>query len=441
MTVTTSPFVRLTILGQGRGAHLVLPTDQPSALLMPQILQLLGSAGDGAVGRHELTTLTGELIDQNLPLTETGLTDGDVLRLSRTGEEAATPWVLDMTTTTEAARVPGRWSPSVQRWTATAVAALSVLVGLALVVGNTSEPGLGWLGASATLLLFAMVPAALGEAGRPAAWGLWAVGIVAIAGFGLTLPFEPLPSAICAWALAVLASYSAGLCADRIPVATSVAIVLTVITATALVCSQTIDETALAAGVTATVALLLFGVLPRVALALSGTFRLDQRVTGGAEVSQVDAGATVAAAHWAVGTCAVVLAVGFGTSGWLLGRLGSDDPWTALLLAALTVAVVLRARHFPLGFERFAMWSATLPGLAGAAAYGATELDEAAYLVGAPFLLAGVIIGLLALVRTSDYTGAQLRRAGTRLETFAVLATIPLIIGGLGLYDQLLDTF
>jgi len=44
-------------------------------------------------------------------------------------------------------------------------------------------------------------------------------------------------------------------------------------------------------------------------------------------------------------------------------------------------------------------------------------------------------------VRISDLAGAQLRRAATWLETLAVVATIPVLVGMFNLYSQLLESF
>jgi hypothetical protein len=44
-------------------------------------------------------------------------------------------------------------------------------------------------------------------------------------------------------------------------------------------------------------------------------------------------------------------------------------------------------------------------------------------------------------VEPPEHVRARLRRLGDRLETVAVLAAVPLAIGVLGTYGQLLDTF
>ena len=50
-------------------------------------------------------------------------------------------------------------------------------------------------------------------------------------------------------------------------------------------------------------------------------------------------------------------------------------------------------------------------------------------------------LAIVPFVRVSDLAGAQLRRIATWLETFAVIATIPVLVGMFDLYTQLLESF
>ena len=195
------------------------------------------------------------------------------------------------------------------------------------------------------------------------------------------------------------------------------------------------------AAVAATASLLLLGLLPRIALTTSRLFRLDSQVMAGAHVERRAAAVAVASAHWSLAASVAVVATSFGAAGWLLGRQGGLQPWPLGLTAVLALAWALRARHFPLAVERLMLWaSAVLPplGVAAAVVRGYPAVLPA---VSGALVLAGVLIALLGTRSMSEYTGAQMRRAASRLESTCVLLVLPVLLGVFGVYGDLLTTF
>lgn len=440
-TRTTAPFVRLTVLGPGRTADLVLPTDQPAALLMPQLLDLLGERG--APGRYVLTTLTGVLVDPNRPLADSGLTDGTAVRLGRSGEEAAAPLVYDVVDATDATDVAGRWTPRARAWVLAVLGA--ALVGTAIVLvclgRDTDErPGLLALACGVLLVAAAGVRAA-GTRLLPFAWSV--VGLAAGLGLGSGLGYDGGIGRLLGvgLVLGVLFMLVAGHCAGRLSVAGSAAgvtLLLAVVWGASWWLTGDLLETA---GVAGTGSLLVVGLLPRIALTATRLFRLDGQVMSGSSIERRTAVAAVTAAHWSLAATVGVVAASFAAAGWLLGRRGGLEPWPLGLTAALTVGWALRARHFPLAAERLLLWLAALaPPLGLAVTVTATHPVTLGGLAAA-VALAGTGLALLGTRTMSDYTGAQMRRTAQRLESVAVLLVLPLLVGVFGVYGDLLTTF
>jgi len=135
------------------------------------------------------------------------------------------------------------------------------------------------------------------------------------------------------------------------------------------------------------------------------------------------------------------VAVGLVSLLWLLGMLplagaAIGSTWTLGMTAALVVAWTLRGRHFPLAAERTAIYVAAIAGLGAVAWSQRATVWAVIGLVVLALALAGMLF-----INVSDLAAAQLRRIGTWLETLAVVATIPVLVGMFDLYTQLLGSF
>ena len=186
----------------------------------------------------------------------------------------------------------------------------------------------------------------------------------------------------------------------------------------------------------ATLALLLLGLTPRLALNVAGVFKADDAVGRGARLALSEVASRLDRAHQVLSVAVVLLALL-----WTLGMspvagTATGNLWTLGMTIALMMAWTLRGRHFPLATERAAIYGAAL-------AAAATVVWSQRETPWAPLAAVGLALVLAAVpfVRISDLAGAQLRRTATWLETLAVVATIPVLVGMFGLYTQLLESF
>ena len=126
---------------------------------------------------------------------------------------------------------------------------------------------------------------------------------------------------------------------------------------------------------------------------------------------------------------------------WLLSTDAAVPVWSLPLLLALVLATLLRSSAFPMAIERHALHGACAVGTLGGVLALARLNPDLRALVGAGVLVLALLIGLGLAMRLPAHTGARIRQVAERLETVAVLATVPLIAGYFGVYSQMLATF
>jgi ESX secretion system protein EccD len=191
-----------------------------------------------------------------------------------------------------------------------------------------------------------------------------------------------------------------------------------------------------AAAIGATAAVVACGLHPRYAAAAAGLTALDSAVLGGRLWRRNDVRRGVDRAYstltWSVCGIAWTLAA---TSGVLLG---SMDGWAAGLGVAVVTVTALRTRGFPIAVQQMALWAAVLAGLVvgGFGRMGPEPRDVVAGLAAV-----GIAILVLTLARPPAHTRAALRQLGDALETVAVVAMVPLLLGLFGVYSDLLGAF
>jgi hypothetical protein len=188
----------------------------------------------------------------------------------------------------------------------------------------------------------------------------------------------------------------------------------------------------------AVVSVLALGMLPRLALMAAGLTGLDDRRTGGVSVSRYRVGTALAATHRGMVLATVVLAASAGAAGVLV--LGTVSVWSVPLGITVMMVLALRARAFPLTAEVVVL----LVAAAGVAIRLAAAWEDHGSAASGPVVVLGLLavvpLGVLA-VEPAEHVRVRLRRAGDLLESVAVIALFPLVIGVFGVYGRLLGTF
>ncbi len=430
-----SDYTRLTIRGSVTAADLVLPSDEPLAAMLPDILRLLDEPAAPA-RPLTLVTVLGEQLNTSLSLAEQSVHQGAIVSLVRLDEAPAPPEVADITQLAgdSIADRADRWR---REWAVLAAALACLVIGR---LGGTELAASGmpawWLIGVAVVLAGAAI--ALARRGRHGAG--WVV--TALAAGLLAAPVGVLTglsdaAATGAWlgaVAALLATVAQFGYADRgIALGGVCGAVLVAGWAALGLAGMTVPG---AAGTIALVATLGLGLLPGVAMTVGGLTGLDDRVIEGGTVRRPDAAAAVAATHRGLNGACLALGAVIGAAGYRLGA--TPDGWAMGLAAAVAVVVVLRARVLPLAPQRLACFAAATAIAAGLAVSG--------FLLAPSWTLAGLGILAVALVgaiglRLSDQLRARLSRLGNTCEFLEVLAGVPLLLGLLGVYADLLAAF
>ncbi|KAB2972462.1 type VII secretion integral membrane protein EccD [Streptomyces sp. SS1-1] len=440
---------RVTLVGERRRIDLVLPSREPIGVLLPEIMRLLDDRVGARPESRHLVTTDGSALEPGSSLASAGVPDGAVLRLVRVQDAPSAPVVHDVSdeVADDLDVRAWRWRPAVRR-----VVAGIATVFWAVAAGVLARGQFDLAAVGAGLLAVAGAGALAGVlCGRARLHGL-ATTLIATAG-----------------ALAVLAVWT---CADAydwsgpqrlagLAVASAIALVLAgwftplgrgaLFGAAAVGGCLVLWEVAAglqggagdAAGQARAGALLaassvvVLGVLPRLALMASGLTGLDDRRTGGASVSRYQVATALAATHRGLAIATVVLAASAAAAGVMVLR--SVTVWTVLLSVMVMVALGLRARAFPLTAEVVVLLVAASVVTVRLVV---TWLEHTG--TGGPIaalsLLAIVPLVVLS-VEPAEHVRVRLRRLGDVLESTAVIAMLPLVIGVFGVYGRLLGTF
>ena len=425
-------YTRLTMIGSNRKADLVLPDDEPVGALLPQLLEVLDERIPG--GREiALTTLTGVRIELDSTLGDQGVDHGTMIHLAPLDDAPHPPEIVDITDTvaTAAGRRGDHWGEvagAASVATLSAVVAGIVSVSAQAVLGKPTDPRNYWLLLAAALLtVLAAVFARRSRTGAAAAFGAAAFGIavplLVLAPQPWTAGTRIVVLAGAAW-LVLGAIVGAGLNRRSALLCSGIGVLAAVLAALG---DQLFWPRILVAVVTALTGMALIGLLPGVALALSGLTRYDDRAMRGerSERRNVD--------H--------AIEEGFATLTWTVIAI-SFPTGLALLATGLTPAIclvlLLRARVLPLVPQRIALLIAGLVPLL-AMFVGSSQLSPTSRLATATALLAA-LLGV-ALIRPSAVLAAKLRRAAEVAEVLLIITTIPLALGALDVYTDLLETF
>ncbi|WP_445954622.1 type VII secretion integral membrane protein EccD [Streptomyces sp. LNU-CPARS28] len=437
---------RVTLVGERRRVDLVLPSQEPIGLLLPEVMRLLDDrVGDRPALRH-LVAADGSVLPQDGTLESVGVVDGAVLRLVRVEDAPSAPVVHDVTD--EAAEDldvrAWRWGDRARQ-----VVCGGAVVAWALIAGALARGEFDGARVGGGLLGVAGVSALLGVVfGRVRRTSL-AVTLISVAGALGVLG---------AWTLGDANGWAADAQLAGVGGAVAVALALlgwctpvgrgALVGAGALVGCGVVweavlglqDDGACVGAVLGVLSVVALGVLPRLALMTSGLAGLDDRRSGGASVSRYEVGSALAATHRGLVLATLVLAGSAAVAGFLtLSEPDDVSVWKVLLAAAVALVLALRARAFPLIAE--------VVGLLLAAAVVVVRLvwvwQEHSGAAG-PLALLVVLAAaplLVLAVRPAEHVRVRLRRFGDVLESVGVIALVPLLLGVFGVYGRLLDTF
>ncbi len=437
-------YTRLTVIGSSRRADLVVPDNEPFALLLPDVLDLLEESTEYEGASVRLVRRTGEQVELAATPAEARLPNGEVLRLVRAEDAPPPPEVADVTDVVAESlqRRVDRWGETARRWTA--AAAIAIVAGvLGLALGRTLDDAAplvlaplvlagGWLLALAAAVVFGLLR-------HP--WArMWTTAVAV----GLSAPLAELVQTATGGTVPVLLAVAAlvwigiavglGLAARSAPpawgglIGAGAAVAWIVLLLTPLPAASVPALIGLAAIVG-------IGLLPTFALGASGLSALDDAAIGGTLPSRRAVAASLEDAYAALAWAGVALAVTAGAAG--VASAASGDLYGLLLAIAISLVLALRTRQFPLIVHIVPLWAAALAVLLAVAASPLVPP-----LAGAG-LLAAIAVGavLLAGIRPPAHVRVRLRRWGNALELLAVVATVPLLLGTLRVYPDLLRVF
>lgn len=434
-----SVYTRVTVAGTSARCDVVVPSDESLGSALPRLLELLGET-EGTVARPlALVTADGEQLDIARTPTQLDLLDGTLLRLERLEAAPPPPVVIDVTDAAADAHDarPDRWNDRARL--------LAGGTGIALAVGSAAllAPLTGlvmvWTQIAAFVVLLAVSAGlGLGRLRRVSA----CVGAAA-AGLAIVLAITAatftgdllLAAAVAIASLSTVVLVAVGV-AHRAAGALAGGALGAVLGTLLLVLLLIGVGDAAAAAVTGTVAAFATGPLPWIALSAAGLTTLDAQAATGERVPRTRAFAAIddayAALTWSVVAVAAVIAVAG------VALVLADELWAGLLALALALVAALRVRAFPLRAQAWALWAAV-----GAIALTAllTQLTPLGWIGPAVGVAVGVVIAAAALATPRPAARARLRGLGNTLETLAVVSLLPLLLGALGVYGELLGMF
>lgn len=443
---------RVTVIAAHRHLDLRLPSDEPIASLMPQILHLMteantsmpsGGTSTATLTSSVLTTSVGVTLESALTLRQAGIADGSMLYLRDERDVPAAPDVYDVPSfaaeSTE--RLPALWDGRLRTLGLSTVAGLlmaaasSSFVVVLRATGNRDAAIIGIAIAAALMLLGAVAGRARSV---PAGLALIFAGLAAAAAAAfMVAPFGT--GALLLSAALILALAAAGIATGRIiPFLSSAGLLLALGGMWAVLGFSTRDQP-LAAGITGIVAIFALGVAPRLATVLTGLSGLDDDQRQGKRITRTTTLDAVHAAHATLTGWTLTAAAFAGVAVVVVATAKNRPVWAVLLAVALLGALTFRGLAFPLLAQRAGVYAA-----AAGACWGATQVfvlasKQPLWLAIAAAL--AVLVLLACVVKVREQTAARLRVMASRLELLCVLATIPLVLGLSGAYTQLGQTF
>ena len=428
---------RVTLAGTRRRLDLVLPSDEPIGVLLPEIVAMVGHPATGEARGYQLSTVDARVLDPATTLSAAGVPDGAVLRVDPLVEAPPAAIVHDVSdeVADDLARRPGRWGPATRTWASTAVSTAAAAFAAVLAAPALTAPAIASAG-----LLVALAGLAAGLLGhRVAGVAVLLSGTaVAMSTVALWTPHWPLRSAWWVLAIGLLLVALGSITGNRRAGVFGGAAVLLLLVAWAglLLAGLPADRVA---AVMAVVSVGALGVLPRIAMVVSGLTRLDDLRSNDESVRRASVAAAVDAAHRGLAVTSLAVTASAAVAGVVLARAATG--WTVVLAVLVAVALLLRMRAFPLAAEMLAL---IVGGLAVIAQLllSWSRPDEGRWWQPAAVSILVAAVALVTLsYRPPPHLRARLRQNADRLEALAVVALVPVVVGVFDVYPRLLDSF
>lgn len=444
---------RVTVMAAHRHLDLRLPSDEPIATLMPQIISLMTASEDRQsteVPGHSpvlttsvLTTSLGSTLESSSTLREAQVLDGSVLYLRDERDVPAAPDVYDVPSfaADSLERLPALWAGRLRLVGLSAVAALllsaagSSLMFLLRATGSVTAALTGIVAAAVLMLAGALM-------GRvrsiPGGLSLVFAGLAtAAATSAIVVPFATGSLLLAAALVASLGA--AGVATGKyVPFLSSAGLFLGLGGVWALLGLFTRDQP-LSAGIAGILGIFALGLAPRLATVLTGLSGLDDDQRQGKRITRNTTMDAIHAAHATLTGWTLTAATIVGVAVVVVATARDRSLWCVLLSVSLLGALTLRGLALPLLAQRAGAYLA-----AAGACWGASQVFAVA--TKQPLLMAlaagvALLVLLASMVTFREQTAARLRVVASRLELICVLATVPLVLGLSGAYTQLGQTF
>ncbi len=437
-----SQFTRLTLIHAGKRAEVVVASDQPLAALIPRICDLLGLPPGS--NQYALVRPLGESLDLQADCPANQIGDGETLCLVDWSDAPAPPVVVDVTDSVAALRgeVAGQWTPAVRQWLATcATAAGCLMAGFLVPWGDliVADQALILVAVTAGLTAVAVLTGRFSSERAAVVLSAAVTGLCVPAGV-LLGRWASAPDSMTAILFAVLTliSLTGGTTVGfglRNRAVTVSAVICGSIAALGLILMMTGLPDAQAWAVTGVTSVVALGLIPAWALSASGLTGLDDFTTDGSQVTRQDVAASAATAYgvlaWCVTGCAVLAGLAAGMLAWT----GPDTGWAVALAGVIVLLLALRTRSMPLAVPAITLWCTVLVAV-GVCLWGLPVLPR---LIG--FVCVALLCALSATVTLPDHVRLRLRRWGDIFEKLATAATLPIVLGLFGVYENLLGAF
>ena len=440
-----SIYTRLTVAGSERRAEVVVPSGEPVGAAIPRLLDLLGETAGTVARPLAVIAPDGEQIDIALTPQQLDLADGTLVRLVRLDAAPPPPVVIDVTDAAADAHDarPDRWDERARTIAGgTGIAAAFAVAGW---LSPWSSPTLAAFALLATAVVLAAIATGLGRGGLrrlSTCVSSAAAGLALPVGSATAAAVASGPSALLAGIAAALATgftvalLGVGIAHRRRGAASGGALGAVLASLYLGLLLAGVDAIA-ASAVAGVVAAFATGPLPWIALSSAGLTDLDQRAAEGAPPARPRAFAAIdeayAALTWSVGAVASLL----GVTGVVLALSGTI--WTELLALAFFLVAALRTRAFPLRWQGWLLWMAA--GAIAAAGLTVLLVGGLGWIGAGVAVVVAVLLATMVLVQPRPHVRARLRGLGNVVETLAVVALIPLLVGTLGIYAELLAMF
>ncbi|MCT1867435.1 hypothetical protein M3B90_07835 [Dermabacter sp. p3-SID358] len=432
--MTTSPFVRLTIRGQERAADVIVPGSLTPSDVIPEFMELVRESTD--VSSLGMFTILGERLHPTIPVGEQDLLDGQVVQVLPLADAPFEPVVHDVVDRLTATDVRGLWNDNTRSWVLGILSTGLLLVSLWFIPGVFNKP---WWPVAG---MFALTIGAAALRIRTLAWPFFIAALFLSILGGLNFSFAGRESAI--WWLSVLAAILAvvGVMRRRSrALATSLATLAggTGLFILAHFLGASIEQSG---AIVAVVALAALGLVPRLVMQGSGLYKVQDALAEEKDIKAKAVDVAIAEAYETLTMSVVVLAVIFAASLSLAAPLVVENPFAAITLAAVGIAVVFRTRHFPFALHRAVLWGAIMIAGTFCAQAIVNEYPGSTLWIGlGAIAIAFAMYVIPRFAFRSTVNSALGRRISGVVERICTLATVPALVGIFGVYSELLRTF